>query len=86
MVKYFSVDWLAQNHHNAIKEHCADVATVPTRRPHIPCMLQPSPPRHGESYLQTKFRAVKRVEHVVPTEARGPQDAQDSSNRTPPSK
>uniref|UniRef100_A0A3P8QA47 Homeobox domain-containing protein n=1 Tax=Astatotilapia calliptera TaxID=8154 RepID=A0A3P8QA47_ASTCA len=63
MVKYFSVDWLAQNHHNNIQGHCADMDTTLTCKPHIPCMVQPSPPPTGKGYLQIKSKAVKRFEH-----------------------
>ncbi|KAI4812377.1 hypothetical protein KUCAC02_023775 [Chaenocephalus aceratus] len=60
MVKYFSVDWLAQSHeHTAVTEDAA-----PACRPHIPCMVQPCPPTFGKSYLQPKPRAHKPVESV----------------------
>ncbi|KAL3049906.1 hypothetical protein OYC64_012048 [Pagothenia borchgrevinki] len=60
MVKYFSVDWLAQSHeHTAVTEDAA-----PACRPHIPCMVQPCPPTFGKSYLQPKPRATKLVESV----------------------
>ena len=60
MVKYFSVDWLAQSHeHTAVTEDAA-----PACRPHIPCMVQPCPPTFGKSYLQPKPRATKPVESV----------------------
>ncbi|KAL3972354.1 cyclin-dependent kinase 5 [Sarotherodon galilaeus] len=89
MVKYFSVDWLAQNHHNTIQGHCADMDTTLTCKPHIPCMVQPSPPPVGKGYLQIKSKAVKRFEHVGPAESCGAEDSTlcsplDSSNCTTP--
>lgn len=66
MVKYFSVDWLAQSHHNAARteDQGAGMDTAPTCRPHIPCVVQPRPPAFGKSYLQPKPKASKPVEHV----------------------
>ncbi|XP_041645740.1 ventral homeobox [Cheilinus undulatus] len=63
MVKYFSVDWLAQSHHDTApsEEHGAGTDTTPTCRPHVPCMVQPRPPTHGTSYLQPKPKASKPV-------------------------
>uniref|UniRef100_A0A669CHP0 Ventral homeobox n=1 Tax=Oreochromis niloticus TaxID=8128 RepID=A0A669CHP0_ORENI len=89
MVKYFSVDWLAQNHHNTIQGHCADMDTTLNCKPHIPCMVQPSPPPFGKGYLQIKSKAVKRFEHVGPAESCGAEDSTlcsplDSSNCTTP--
>ncbi|XP_004554611.3 ventral homeobox [Maylandia zebra] len=89
MVKYFSVDWLAQNHHNNIQGHCADMDTTLTCKPHIPCMVQPSPPPIGKGYLQIKSKAVKRFEHSGPAESCGAEDSTlcsplDSSSCTPP--
>ncbi|XP_030604693.1 ventral homeobox [Archocentrus centrarchus] len=87
MVKYFSVDWLAQNHDDSIKEHCADMDTTLTCKPHIPCMVQPNPPPFGKSYLETKTKIVKGFEYLGPAESFGPQDSAlcsplDSSNCT----
>ncbi|XP_029306158.1 ventral homeobox [Cottoperca gobio] len=65
MVKYFSVDWLAQSH-----QHIAQtVETAPTCRPHIPCMVQPRPPTFGKGYLQPKPKSSKTVEHMEPVES-----------------
>lgn len=91
MVKYFSVDWLAQNHHNTIQGHCADMDTTLPCKPHIPCMVQPSPPPIGKSFLQIKSKAVKRFEHLGPAESCEAEDSTlcsplDPSNCTPPSK
>ncbi|KAM6997595.1 homeobox protein pv.1-like [Tautogolabrus adspersus] len=63
MVMYFSVDWLAQSHHNsaASEEHGAGKEPAPTCRPHIPCMVQPRPPTLGKSHLQPKPKALKPV-------------------------
>ncbi|XP_034755183.1 homeobox protein vent1-like [Etheostoma cragini] len=79
MVKYFSVDWLAQSHqHTARTEegHGAGVDTAPTCRPHIPCMVQPRPPAFGKGYLQPKPKASKPDE---PTEPAGRESGHDSS-------
>ncbi|XP_073338530.1 homeobox protein pv.1-like [Pagrus major] len=74
MVKYFSVDWLAQSHHNTAQtqEHGAGTDTSPTCRPHIPCVVQPRPPTLGKSYLQPKPKTPKPAEH---TEISGQQDS-----------
>ncbi|XP_047459565.1 homeobox protein vent1-like [Mugil cephalus] len=80
MVKYFSVDWLAQSHHSA-EEHGADVDTAPTCRPHIPCMVQPRPPTFGKGYLQPKPKPSKPVEHTEPMESGG--HYQDSNQCSP---
>uniref|UniRef100_A0A3Q2DMD7 Ventral homeobox n=1 Tax=Cyprinodon variegatus TaxID=28743 RepID=A0A3Q2DMD7_CYPVA len=57
MVKYFSVDWLAQSHHSrAAKE---EQRAALTHRPHIPCMVQPSAPVFGKGYLQPKPKSSK---------------------------
>ncbi|XP_041803987.1 ventral homeobox [Chelmon rostratus] len=66
MVKYFSVDWLAQSHHNTAptEEHGAGMDIAPTCRPHIPCMVQPRRPAFGKCYLQPKPKASKPVEHM----------------------
>ncbi|XP_070834461.1 homeobox protein vent1-like [Chaetodon trifascialis] len=74
MVKYFSVDWLAQSHHSTAptEDHGAGMDTAPTCRPHIPCMVQPRPPTFGKSYLQPKLKASKPAEHM---ESSGQQDS-----------
>ncbi|KAM9726614.1 uncharacterized protein ACNS7B_017503 [Menidia menidia] len=51
MVKYFSVDWLAQSHRG---DRGAGADPAPTCRPHVACMVQPSAPTFGKSYLQPK--------------------------------
>lgn len=68
MVKYFSVEWLAQSHHvnEQTEEHEPDTDSLPTSRPHIPCVVQPCPPTLGKSHLQLKPKAT-RVS-VVPQE------------------
>ncbi|XP_028459941.1 homeobox protein vent1-like [Perca flavescens] len=78
MVKYFSVDWLAQSHqHTALTkdEQGAGVDTAPTCRPHIPCMVQPRPPAFGKGYLQPKPKASKPDEHMEPAERESGQDS-----------
>ncbi|XP_068574266.1 homeobox protein vent1-like [Cebidichthys violaceus] len=81
MVKYFSVDWLAQSHlHSApTEDHGAGVDTATTCRPHMPCMVQPRPPTFGKGYLQPKPKALKPVEHAERVESSG----QDSSPCSP---
>ncbi|KAI3362968.1 hypothetical protein L3Q82_011644 [Scortum barcoo] len=71
MVKYLSVDWLAQSHHDTAPTEGPGAGTdpAPTCRPHIPCMVQPRPPAFGKSYLQPKPRAPKPVDHMEPTES-----------------
>ncbi|XP_022072935.1 homeobox protein vent1-like [Acanthochromis polyacanthus] len=77
MVKYFSVDWLAQSHHSGTteEEHRAGMDTPVTSRPHIPCMVQPSPPTLGKSYLQPKPKSSKPTENMEPVEKKGDQDS-----------
>ncbi|KAM8860343.1 homeobox protein vent1-like [Spinachia spinachia] len=64
MVKYFSVDWLAQSHcHRAPSDgHASGTDTAPACRPHVPCMVQPRPPTFGKGYLQPKPKAPKPAE------------------------
>lgn len=52
MVKFFSVDWLAQSHQQ-------ERAVVHAHRPHVPCMVQPRAPTFGQSSLQAKPKAWK---------------------------
>nr|XP_061794118.1 homeobox protein vent1-like [Nerophis lumbriciformis] len=59
MVKYFSVDWLARSHHDNPLE---DKESVPACRPHIPCMVQPSPPAYGKTCVQPKPKSFKPTE------------------------
>nr|XP_020459252.1 homeobox protein vent1-like [Monopterus albus] len=77
MVKYFSVDWLAQSHHNSalVENHGTDMDTAPTCRPHIPCMVQPRPPTFGKGYLQPKPKPSKSAEYTEPVESSGHQDS-----------
>nr|XP_046258466.1 ventral homeobox [Scatophagus argus] len=84
MVKYFSVDWLAQSHHNAAstEERGAGTDNAPTCRPHIPCMVQPRPPTFGKSYLQPKPKASMPAEH---TESSGQRDSSPGSPLHPTS-
>uniref|UniRef100_A0A4W6D9D9 Ventral homeobox n=1 Tax=Lates calcarifer TaxID=8187 RepID=A0A4W6D9D9_LATCA len=65
MVKYFSVDWLAQSHHNTApaETHGAGTDPAPTCRPHIPCVVQPRAPSFGKGYLQPKPKPSK-PEHM----------------------
>ncbi|XP_037321844.1 homeobox protein vent1B-like [Pungitius pungitius] len=76
MVKYFSVDWLAQSHcHGApTDEHGAVTESALTCRPHVPCMVQPRPPTFGKGYLQPKPKASKPAEPAERVESKG-QDA-----------
>ncbi|XP_026165522.1 ventral homeobox [Mastacembelus armatus] len=87
MVKYFSVDWLAQSHHNAelTEEHRPGMDTAPTCRPHIPCMVQPRPPTFGKSYLQPKPKPSKPAEPNEPVESSGNQDSSPCSHFRPTS-
>ncbi|KAM3605559.1 uncharacterized protein V6R79_000766 [Siganus canaliculatus] len=64
MVKYFSVDWLAQSHHDTAsdEDHGVGTDSGSTSRPHIPCMVQPRPPAFGTSYLQPKPKTSKACE------------------------
>ncbi|XP_028278668.1 ventral homeobox [Parambassis ranga] len=77
MVKYFSVDWLAQSHHStaATEEQGAGRDPAPACRPHVPCMVQPSPPAFGRGYLQPKPKPSKPAEHTESLESSGHQDS-----------
>ncbi|XP_034538260.1 ventral homeobox [Notolabrus celidotus] len=61
MVKYFSVEWLAQSQHNTtpIEEHESSMEPTPTCKPHIPCVVQPRPPTLGKSHLQPKPKGTR---------------------------
>ncbi|XP_034040293.1 homeobox protein vent1-like [Thalassophryne amazonica] len=61
MVKYFSVDWLAQSHHSTAntEAHGDGVGAAPNNRRHIPCMVPPRPPAFGEGHLHPKQRKTK---------------------------
>uniref|UniRef100_A0A3Q3W355 Homeobox domain-containing protein n=1 Tax=Mola mola TaxID=94237 RepID=A0A3Q3W355_MOLML len=65
MVRYFSVDWLAQSHHSTTQTEEQE----PTCRPHVPCMVQPRPPAFGQSFLQPKPKASRPVEHAEQQES-----------------
>lgn len=69
MVKYFSVDWLAQSHSSSAP---SQEEGKPTCRPHVPCMVQPRPPAFGRSYLQLKPKALKSVQHTDLQESGSP--------------
>ncbi|XP_071337394.1 ventral homeobox [Trachinotus anak] len=77
MVKYFSVDWLAQSHHTTTptEDHGAGMDSTPTCRPHIPCVVQPRPPTFGKGYLQPKPKPSNPVEHTEPVEISRPLDS-----------
>lgn len=64
MVKFFSVDWLAQSHHSTpeTEERGVSPDTAAACKPHVPCMVQPRPPTYGKGYLQPKPRAPKAEE------------------------
>lgn len=62
MVKYFSVDWLAQSHQSSAPSGRA----TPVSRPHVPCMVQPRPPAYGSSHLQLKPKASRPVQEPNP--------------------
>lgn len=81
MVVYFSVDWLAQSHHDSALEEKegAGMGNLLHCKPHIPCMLQPSPPGYGKSYLQPKPKSFKPQEPVATS-------ASHSTRCTTPSK
>ncbi|XP_016342807.1 ventral homeobox [Sinocyclocheilus anshuiensis] len=54
MVKKFSVDWLAQSFHGSPPQDVLEPEKE-TRRPHVPCVVQPRPPTsHDKVYLQPK--------------------------------
>lgn len=73
MVKYFSVDWLAQSHNSsAVKE---EQRASPLHRPHVICMVQPSAPTFGKGYLQPKPKTSKAAKQGGPDEVRKQQDA-----------
>ncbi|XP_019737461.1 ventral homeobox [Hippocampus comes] len=67
MVVYFSADWLAQSHHDSALEEKegAGKGNLLHCKPHIPCMVQPSPPGYGKSYLQPKPKSFKPQEPVA---------------------
>ncbi|XP_003963708.1 homeobox protein vent1 [Takifugu rubripes] len=60
MVKYFSVDWLAQSHQSSAPSE----RETPACRPHVPCMVQPRPPASGGRYLQLKPKASRPAQRA----------------------
>ncbi|KAM4590671.1 homeobox protein pv.1-like [Odontesthes bonariensis] len=73
MVKYFSVDWLAQSHSSTAmsEERGLGTDSAQTCRPHVPCMVQPSAPTFGKSYLQPKPKPSKSAQsHAEAEEVR----------------
>ncbi|XP_049591716.1 ventral homeobox [Syngnathus scovelli] len=76
MVKYFSVDWLARSHHDKALEEKEGAAiamdSVTNCKPHIPCMVQPSPPAYGKSYVQPKPKSAKPAEPMETTRCTSP--------------
>ncbi|XP_072247536.1 ventral homeobox [Leuresthes tenuis] len=82
MVKYFSVDWLAQSHHSTAmtEERGFGTDSAQMCRPHVPCMVQPSAPTFGKSYLQPKPKPSKSTQpHAEPEEARRLHDSSPCS-------
>nr|XP_019945702.1 PREDICTED: homeobox protein vent1-like [Paralichthys olivaceus] len=81
MVKYFSVDWLAQSHRSTAptEEHGAGVDPTLTCRPHMPCVVQPRPPSFGRGYLQPKPKPSKPVEHMEPVDINRPLSSPEHS-------
>uniref|UniRef100_A0A672NLU5 Homeobox protein vent1-like n=3 Tax=Sinocyclocheilus grahami TaxID=75366 RepID=A0A672NLU5_SINGR len=79
MVKKFSVDWLAQSFHGSPPQDVLEPEKE-TRRPHVPCVVQPRPPTsHDKVYLQPKPKvskaeqkpeAVKEMEVTTPVTQR----------------
>ncbi|KAM4607911.1 homeobox protein vent1-like [Polymixia lowei] len=73
MVKLFTVDWLAQSHHNPTpKEDYGAVDGLAAQRPHVPCMVQPrQPTSYNKDYLQPKPKAPKPTERMDSAEHSG---------------
>uniref|UniRef100_A0A8C6WXD6 Ventral homeobox n=1 Tax=Neogobius melanostomus TaxID=47308 RepID=A0A8C6WXD6_9GOBI len=69
MVKFFSVDWLAQSHFDSSCEARDQLESEmdTTFKPHVPCMVQPSAPSYGKGYLQPKPKTAQNAEHTVKT-------------------
>ncbi|KAK2823975.1 hypothetical protein Q5P01_021150 [Channa striata] len=87
MVKYFSVDWLAQSYHNTAptEDQAADPDNASTCRPHVPCMVQPRPPTYGKGYLQPKPKPAKPGAHTEPVGSSGTEDPGPGSRLHPTS-
>ncbi|XP_041867081.1 ventral homeobox [Melanotaenia boesemani] len=66
MVKYFSVEWLAQSHHSTTMtdERIIRTDSAPICRPHVPCMVQPRAPTYGRGYLQAKPKPSKPAQQA----------------------
>uniref|UniRef100_A0A3P9N5R9 Ventral homeobox n=1 Tax=Poecilia reticulata TaxID=8081 RepID=A0A3P9N5R9_POERE len=71
MVKYFSVDWLAQSHSGGAATQGQRASTA--HRPHVLCMVQPSAPMFGKGYLQPKSKQSKATKQGGSDEVREPQ-------------
>lgn len=64
MVKFFSVDWLAQSHFGEAEAQL-ESETDQSFKPHVPCMVQPSAPSYGKGYLQLKPKTAKNSEDTA---------------------
>ncbi|XP_058507586.1 ventral homeobox [Solea solea] len=84
MVKYFSVDWLAQSHRDTTTtgEHELGTDTALTHRPHMPCVVQPRPPTFGKGYLQPKPKPTKPVDLTEQMDNNRPLDSTLCSSPT----
>uniref|UniRef100_A0A673C945 Ventral homeobox n=1 Tax=Sphaeramia orbicularis TaxID=375764 RepID=A0A673C945_9TELE len=71
MVRYLTVSWLAQSHHQDAQDHGSGLGPAPPCRPHIPCMVQPRPPVYGKGYLQPKPKQADPGQHVESEETTG---------------
>ncbi|KAJ0066820.1 hypothetical protein NL108_004691 [Boleophthalmus pectinirostris] len=70
MVKFFSVDWLAQSHYgNEARTQPEESEEDKTFKPHVPCMVQPSAPSYGRGYLQPKPKIAKLVDSEICSES-----------------
>ncbi|XP_027861922.1 LOW QUALITY PROTEIN: homeobox protein vent1-like [Xiphophorus couchianus] len=73
MVKYFSVDWLAQSHNSGAAKEGQRASRA--HRPHVLCMVQPSAPAFGKGYLQPKPKSSKAAKQGGSDEVREPQSS-----------
>ncbi|KAM4729573.1 homeobox protein vent1-like [Anableps anableps] len=73
MVKYFSVDWLAQSHNSSAAKE--EQRASPAHKPHVRCMVQPSAPTFGKGYLQPKPKPSKAAKQEGPDEVKEPQSS-----------
>ncbi|CAL1576999.1 unnamed protein product [Knipowitschia caucasica] len=62
MVKFLSVDWLAQSHSCDSGARIGESQMDTAFKPHIPCMVQPSAPSYGKGYLQLKAKTGKNAD------------------------